>query len=70
MADKSELETVEELYEVVHKAMPKNRDDSELQIDVDDGRLVAGLLNFLLLHAQATEVAVKKLAQRMDQLEE
>lgn len=69
MADKSAFETVDELYEIAHKAMPRKQDGSEVQIDVEDGRLVAGLLNFFLLHVQATEVAVKKLAHRIDQLE-
>jgi hypothetical protein len=56
-------------YSTAHKARPRGPGGTDVAVDIDDKAVVAAILNFLILHATATEASVRRLADAVDNLE-
>lgn len=61
-------ELVGHLYDAANHVRPEGPAGTDLLIDTGDQAVVAAVLKYLVLHARATEGALRKLAEMLDQL--
>lgn len=66
--DISLKELVTFLYEGANQVRPKGSGGSDLMLDMANPDVVSQTLNYLVLHARATEGALRKMAEMIDQL--
>ncbi len=69
--DEDELslkELVSYLYEAANQSRPSGPGGADLLLDTSNPAVVSEMLNYLALHARATEGALRKMAEMIDKL--